>query len=123
MEQQHSATATSLFKHSLLYSVLTCRNADRYTCASELKEQFDQCLQADQPGSQHFKDWREKLNREMAVFNGKFVNEKEETASSVSQPYTIQTRTEVASKAVDKHKSAVVQNPMNRLAGFLPQKP
>jgi adenine C2-methylase RlmN of 23S rRNA A2503 and tRNA A37 len=108
MEQQHSATATILFKHSLLYQMLTCRNADRYTCASELKEQFDQCLQADQPGSHHFKDWREKLNQEMAIFNGKFVNEKEETASSVSQLHTMQPKTEVASKAVDIHKSAVV---------------
>lgn len=73
------------YKHSLLYFSLN-DSKDRATNSKEFKDKFDTCLEADQMKSKYFMEWREKLNKEMSIFNGKIAMDKNdgETASTVS---------------------------------------
>lgn len=85
LEQTHSAVFTLHYKHSLLYYNL-CGRKDTASDARTFKEKFDVCVGADEIKSKYFIEWREKLNKEMAVFNGKIAVDKNdgETASTVS---------------------------------------
>jgi len=73
------------YKHSLLYYNL-CGRKDTSTEARIFKDKFDVCISADKPQNKYFIEWREKLNKEMALFNGKIAFDKNdgETASTVS---------------------------------------
>ena len=68
--------------------------------------------------SKYFLEWREKLNKEMAVFNGKIAVDKNdgETASTVSGA-TANTKVTSTQKAMDAKRQATDRNPVNRLAG------
>ena len=59
------------------------------------------CLEADQMKNKYFMEWREKLNKEMSIFNGKTALDKNdgETASTVSGA-TANTK-QTAAKAID----------------------
>lgn len=85
LEQTHSAVFTLHYKHSLLYYNL-CGRKDNATDARTFKEKFDVCITADDIKNKYFIEWREKLNKEMSVFNGKIAMDKNdgETASTVS---------------------------------------
>jgi len=63
-----------------------CGRKDSTTDARTFKEKFDSCISADNIKSKYFIEWREKLNKEMGVFNGKIAVDKNdgETASTVS---------------------------------------
>ena len=59
---------------------------DSTTDSRTFKEKFDVCIGADDIKNKYFIEWREKLNKEMSVFNGKIAVDKNdgETASTVS---------------------------------------
>ena len=73
------------YKHSLLYYNL-CESKDKTTDSRSFKEKFDVCTSADDLKSKYFIEWREKLNKEMSIFNGKTAVDKNdgETASTMS---------------------------------------
>jgi hypothetical protein len=101
LEQSHSAVFTLHYKHSLLYYIL-CGKKDTTADARAFKEKFDVCVGADEMKSKYFLEWREKLNKEMAVFNGKIAVDKNdgETASTVSGA-TANTKVTSTQKAMD----------------------
>ncbi len=73
------------FKHNLLYSLLN-KKYDKPSSAAEFKDSFMQCIESDTQKSRYFIEWREKLNKEMQIFNGKIVVDRNEgeTASTMS---------------------------------------
>ena len=77
----------SLYITSTAFStIFSAGKKDTTADARAFKEKFDVCVGADEMKSKYFLEWREKLNKEMAVFNGKIAVDKNdgETASTVS---------------------------------------
>jgi hypothetical protein len=82
LEGTHSQVTTALFKHQLLFGILNSKN--KPNSSSEFHQQFLSCVESDNQKSVYFLEWREKLNKEMAQFNGKIPIQDHETASTAS---------------------------------------
>jgi hypothetical protein len=59
---------------------------EKATSSSEFQDNFNVCIETDQYDNKFFSEWREKLNKEMSIFNGKTILDKAdgETASTMS---------------------------------------
>ena len=80
LEQNHSQLFTLQFKHNLLFYALTGK--EKPTNSKDFHKKFFQCIDADQQGTRYFLEWREKLNKEMNVFNGKIAGDDGTTSNT-----------------------------------------
>lgn len=71
---------TSFFKHNLLFYNLTGKQ--RPTDAENFSRRFWDCMSCDQNDNKYFLEWREKLNKEMNVFNAKIALDKADDGSN-----------------------------------------
>ena len=80
---------TSNFKHSLLFYSLTGKNKPQNP--SDFRDKFLSCLASDSSTNRHYNEWRDKLNKEMSIFNGKIALDKNEaeTNSTTSASTTV----------------------------------
>lgn len=123
LELNHSNVVTAQFKHNLLYSTFA-RKDFKVSGAREFYDKFIACLGVDQQMNPYFIEWREKLNKEIAIFNGKLASDKPdgETASTGSQATGITGQQSKAdsNKARVTEQQAKEKHRMSRLAGFYP---
>jgi len=105
----------------------TLSGKDKAQNSADFRDKFQICINSDQPSSKYFLEWREKLNKEMSIFNGKTQIDKAdgETNSMTSGSTAIFTGAQKATsnQAMVVQSKARANNPMSRLAGFIPVKP